>query len=130
MDAITTHLRCGIDEAEEIVRRALAEQGFGVLTEVDVAATFKAKLGLDRAPLRILGACNPQLAFRALELDRTVSLVLPCNVVLEEDATGTTVSIADPRRMMPDPAFSSLAEEAAAKLTAAAGAVSGGSVPS
>jgi uncharacterized protein (DUF302 family) len=108
-----------IAEVEAALRPALAEQGFGVLTEIDVAATLKAKIGVDRAPLKILGACNPHLAHRALELDETVSLLLPCNVVLREEDGVTTVSAVDPRALMDDPSFALLAEEAAGKLRAA-----------
>ena len=68
----------------------LADNGFGVLTEIDVAATLKAKLGIDRPPLKILGACNPTFANQALELDPTSSLLLPCNVVLEPGPEGGT----------------------------------------
>jgi uncharacterized protein (DUF302 family) len=120
MDAIETTLPLPLAEADPLVRAALAEQGFGVLTEIDVAATFKAKLDVDRPPLKILGACNPHFAHEALALDPSVALVLPCNVVLEEATAGTTtVRAIDPRSLMADPAFAELAEGAAAKLTAA-----------
>jgi uncharacterized protein (DUF302 family) len=109
-----------IERAEGAVRRALAAQGFGVLTEIDVAATFEAKLGVIGPPLKILGACNPVLAHRALELDPTVALVLPCNVVLRGgDGPCTSISIADPRELMDEPAFADLATEAAHRLEAA-----------
>lgn len=78
-----------LDQAESAVRDALAEQGFGVLTEIDVAATLKSKLNVERPPLKILGACNPHLAHQALQLDPSASLVLPCNVVIEPAQTGT-----------------------------------------
>jgi uncharacterized protein (DUF302 family) len=105
MRALETTVDLPLEEAEAVMRDALAEQGFGVLTEIDVAATLKTKLGIDRQPLRILGACNPTLAHQALEFDQSVSLVLPCNVVIEPAGTGTRIAIADPRELMPDPAF-------------------------
>lgn len=101
MRAIETVLDKDLTAAEQVVRGALADQGFGVLTEIDVAATLKAKLGVRRAGLKILGACNPSLAHRALELDPSISLLLPCNVVLEELGAGRTrVAVADPRRLL------------------------------
>lgn len=124
MDAIETTVSLSLAEAEAAVRPALAEQGFGVLTEIDLAATLKAKLGVDRAPLKILGACNPALAYAALELDPSVALLLPCNVVLEAVEGGTRVSAVDPSGLMPDPAFAALAQQANAKLRAALDAVS------
>jgi uncharacterized protein (DUF302 family) len=105
-------------EAEAAVREALAEQGFGVITEIDVAATLKAKLGVDRPPLKILGACNPT-SHRALDVDPSVSLLLPCNVVVEQVDGRTRVAAVDPRELMDDPRFASLAEEAAASLRTA-----------
>ena len=120
MRAIETTVPLSLDQAEYAVRSALGDQGFGVLTEIDVAATLKAKLDVDRPALKILGACNPTLANQALELDPTAALVLPCNVVLEpSDSGGTRVSAVDPRDLMPDPAFAELAEMAADKLGAA-----------
>ncbi len=96
-------------DAEEAVRRALGEVGFGVLAEIDVAATLKAKLGVDHRPLKILGACNPALAHRALELDPSLALLLPCNVVLEEVGEARTrVTLVDPRVLL------SLGEDASA----------------
>ncbi|MBI4934628.1 MAG: DUF302 domain-containing protein [Actinobacteria bacterium] len=106
-----------MSEAEAAVRTSLLAQGFGVLTEIDVAATLKAKIGVDRAPLKILGACNPEFAHRALEMDESVSLLLPCNVVLIGTGSGTKVSAVDPRALMERGEFAALAEEAAQKLT-------------
>jgi uncharacterized protein (DUF302 family) len=110
-------------EAEAIVRKALADQGFGVITEIDVAATLEQKLGVKRSPLKILGACNPGFAHRALEVDASVSLLLPCNVVLEAHGTGTRVRAVDPRRLLDDARFADLADEVTGRLQAALAAV-------
>jgi uncharacterized protein (DUF302 family) len=123
MDGIEITVELPIERAEVVVREALASQGFGILTEIDVAATFKAKLGVERTPLKILGACNPHFAYRALELDPSVALMLPCNVVLEGDGERTHVSIADPRTLMPGDALALLADEAAGRLSEAAGVI-------
>ena len=126
MRAIETIVDLSSTEAEAAVREALAAQGFGVLTEIDVAATLKAKLGVDRRPLTILGACNPSLAHRALQIDPSVSLVLPCNVVVEATDTGTRVAAVEPHDLMDDPRFTALADEAAQRLRAAIATVGGG----
>ena len=124
MNAIETTVPLSLDRAETAVRAALAEQGFGVLTEIDVAATLKAKLGVDRPPLKILGACNPDLANQALEIDPSSALLLPCNIVLEPSGDGGThISAVDPRELMAEPALEELAASTAAKLTAALHAV-------
>ena len=125
MKAHETTVSASITDAEAIVRSALKDQGFGVLTEIDVAATFKEKLGIDRSPLKILGACNPDIANRALNIDPSVSLVLPCNVVLETVADGTHVSIADPRELIPGDQFADLANEASRRLMAVIAVVKG-----
>lgn len=117
--AIERTVSLSMADAEQAIRAALADQGFGVLTEIDIAATLKAKIGVERAPLKILGACNPGFADQALRLEPSVALLLPCNVVLAATDGGTRVSIADPRTMMSDPSFSELADGAAAKLIAA-----------
>ena len=131
MRAIETTVPLPLDEAEAVVRAALAENGFGVLTEIDVAATLKAKLDVDRPALKILGACNPGFAHQALELDPNASLLLPCNVVLEPASDGgTRVSAVDPRALMPEPEFAELAESAAAKLTASLDTASHGTTGS
>lgn len=101
MDAFETTVDEPIEDVELAIRRALMEEGFGVLTEIDVAATLQAKLGVRRLPLKILGACNPSFADRALAFDPSLALLLPCNVVLEEMEDGRIrISIADPRTML------------------------------
>jgi uncharacterized protein (DUF302 family) len=116
MQAFETIVAAPVEEVEAVTRDALQAQGFGVLTEIDVAATLRSKIGVEREPLKILGACNPQFAHRALEIDPKVSLVLPCNVVIEAAEGGTHVAILDPRELMNDPSFAGLAGEAAVKL--------------
>ena len=81
----------GYEQAIEAVTQALAKEGFGILTEIDVAATLKKKLDLDRAPYKILGACNPQFAERALEIEPQIGALLPCNVIVRKDDGGKTV---------------------------------------
>jgi uncharacterized protein (DUF302 family) len=121
--AIEKTTALSMEAAEAAVRESLASQGFGVLTEIDLAATLKAKLGVERPPLKILGACNPAFAQRALELDESVSLLLPCNVVLSENAGLVKISAADPREFMTGEAFQELATDAANRLAAALAAV-------
>ena len=120
MDQLTVTLSKPMDEVEAAVRTALADQGFGVLAEIDVAEILATKLGVHRAPLKILGACNPVLVNQALDVSLDVALSLPCNVVLHaiDDAT-TTVTIADPAVIMPGDAFAELVEDARERLGAA-----------
>lgn len=93
----STVLPCPFEQAVARVRDSLAEQGFGVLTEIDVRATLKAKLDADIEDYVILGACNPALAYQALEVDRSIGLLLPCNVVVRRlDADTTRVEVLDP----------------------------------
>ncbi len=95
-----TVLSTPMNQTRERVEAALAEQGFGILTEIDVQATLREKLGIEREPYLILGACNPQLAHRALEADPSVGALLPCNVVLRAEDDRTRVEIMDPGAAM------------------------------
>ena len=94
----TTTVEGSIEDVRGRVEAALKDEGFGILTEIDVAATLKSKLGLDRPAYLILGACNASLANRALEIDPSIGALLPCNVVLRrsDDVAQTIVEIMDP----------------------------------
>ena len=120
---MTVALDAPFEEAVARVRGALADQGFGVLTEIDVRATLKDRLDADMEPYLILGACNPPLAHRALEADRAIGMLLPCNVVVRADsAGGTLVQALDPGTMLTlaeEPALAPVAAEARTRLNAA-----------
>jgi len=94
-------LNMAFAEAETLVISKLAEEGFGVLTEIDVQATLKKKLGVDFTPYKILGACNPHFAYQALQVEPRIGTMLPCNVILRELAGGVVeVSAVDPLASM------------------------------
>ncbi len=98
---MATTLRRRHHETVEAVRAALGEQGFGILTEIDVAATLKDKLDVDVEPQLILGACRPSLAYEAITADPSIAAVLPCNVVVRSlDESTTVVEALDPDAMM------------------------------
>ena len=105
-----------MEAAEAAITSALMDKGFGILTRIDVAATLKKKIDVDRAPYVILGACNPKLANQALNLEAELGLMLPCNVIVyHNDAGETVVSIIDPKAMvgmMDNPQLECLISEA------------------
>lgn len=108
------------DDAIETVTAALEKEGFGVLSDIDVAAKMQAKLGKDMPPYRILGACNPALAYQAIQAVEDIGLLLPCNVLVREDHAGTVhIDFMDPESVLSlveDPGVSPLAEEVKTKL--------------
>ena len=124
---ISVHVDAPLDEALERTRTALADQGFGILTEIDVAATLKAKLDVDIPPQIILGACNAPLARQGLQIEPDLGLLLPCNVVVRTDDDGRTlVSALNPELMVTvpgRPALEPIAADAKARLQEALRAV-------
>jgi uncharacterized protein (DUF302 family) len=116
----TKTLQCGFDEAIERVTARLGAEGFGVLTEIDVQATLKKKLGVDFRKYRILGACNPPFAYEALTAESRIGLMLPCNVVIQETGSGDIeVSAVNPPASMAavkNDRLETVAAEVSAKL--------------
>jgi len=120
--AITVRTAASFAEANARIREALKAVGFGVLTEIDVQSTLREKLGEEMEQYVILGACNPPLAHRALSADRTVGLLLPCNVVVRAASGCTIVEALDPRAIADiagQPLLRDIAEDAAVRLRAA-----------
>ena len=119
IDALTAELPISYEEAIPAVTAALKEEGFGVLTEIDVKSTLKAKIGAEFRKYVILGACNPNLANAALNTDLNIGLLLPCNVIVYEVGDGAVVSIVDPIQMLSvadQPDLAAVAAEARGKL--------------
>jgi uncharacterized protein (DUF302 family) len=126
---ISVRLTAPFAPTVERVRSALKEQGFGVLTEIDVQATLHEKIGAEMEDYLILGACNPPLAHQALDIDREIGLLLPCNVVVRADGPDhTVVQALDPQIMVQvtgRPELEHIAHDATARLRAALDALGG-----
>jgi uncharacterized protein (DUF302 family) len=121
--ALSTTIDRPYDTVLTQVRTALADQGFGILTEIDLKATMKAKMDAELAPHVILGACRPLLALAALQAEPSIGLLLPCNVVVRSaDDQTTVVEAVDPQTMVAmtaNPALQTVADDATSRLTAA-----------
>jgi uncharacterized protein (DUF302 family) len=128
--ALSTTLHSSFDDAVERTREALSEQGFGILSEIDVKATLKEKLGEDMEDYLILGACNPPLAHRAVNVNRQIGLLLPCNVVVRTDPNNhdtVFVEAMNPRLLVDvtgQPELCDIADEATERLDAAVNSLS------
>jgi uncharacterized protein (DUF302 family) len=124
---ISRTIESGFDEAVAKTVDALKQEGFGVLTDIDVASTMKQKLGIEFRSYRILGACNPPLAHRALSAEDKVGVMLPCNVIVQDAGAGKIeVASIDPRAAMErigNPALAELAREVADRLSRAISAI-------
>lgn len=125
--SLTVTLDLAYEAAVPKVKEAFKAQGFGTLTEIDVQATLSDKIGKDIEPYVILGACNPELAARALDVDRRIGLLLPCNVVVRADGESRTIVDAlDPQviaQVPGDPGLGPVADEAGARIRAALAAL-------
>jgi uncharacterized protein (DUF302 family) len=132
---MTTHLKGTMEDVRSTVTAALKEQGFGILTEIDVRATLREKLGVEFGAYLILGACNPQIAHQALTVDPSIGLLLPCNVTLRETDGGIEVSIVDPEVMLSvagpaaSPKLTELQSEAKTRLQAALATIERAAAP-
>ncbi|HEX7280680.1 MAG TPA: DUF302 domain-containing protein [Vicinamibacterales bacterium] len=127
---LTVELPLSFEDAVKRVREALKQEGFGVLTEIDLRATFREKLGREFRPFVILGACNPPLAFSAISAEPSVGLLLPCNVTVEWLADGRSgVRLTDPEALLSTvalqgaPELSLVARDAGERMTAVAAAL-------
>jgi len=125
MYGFNIQVKGGFADVVQRVTEALKTEGFGVLTDIDVQATMKAKLGIDGKPYRILGACNPPLAHKAISADPDIGLLLPCNVVVREDAEGRIiVGFMDPiavLKLTDNPGITEIAKDVRARLDRVAG---------
>lgn len=120
MYGFTIHIQDSFANAVQRVTDALKTEGFGVLTDIDVQATMKAKLGIDGKPYRILGACNPPLAHKAISADPDIGLLLPCNVVVREEPNGKiNIGFMDPiavLKLTDNPQIGEIAKDVRARL--------------
>ena len=129
MYSFSTALSGDLDQIEQTVTAALKEEGFGILTEIDVKATLKEKINIDKRPYKILGACNPPLANQAIDSDPDIGLLLPCNVVVREEEDGSIcVAFMDPVAVLSlvhKPGVEELAKEVRSRLLRVREAVGG-----
>ena len=121
-----TRVDAPIGDVRETVTAALKTEGFGILTEIDMAATLRAKLGVERDPYLILGACNPPFAHQAVTFDPSIGALLPCNIVIRVDGDAVVLEVMDPKAVLGlvgDTAMDEVAAEVRARLVRAVEAV-------